>query len=345
MALNLFGRKKQETEPQPTLGPVVMVPPEPERPAPKPVQTARPDFEPAERVDYHKDALHRQLQLGRYGIILSNPQHWEKHRDIEAVYAKACEAIDATFALVPEGYASLPLTVDDDPGCPEEDYEVEPFLLATHAVTNAEYQRFVDVGAYDDLDLWPKEIWPHLIDFKDQTGASGPRFWRDGRHDRRLADHPVVGISYYEAAAYACWAGFRLPHEVEWQMAASWRIRTSANVLRRYPWGDAFDVRRCNVWASGVGHTVPVNAYENGAAPNGVAQLVGNVWEWCYSDFEIHDDQQNPVVGDMLMKSIRGGAFDTYFPGQATSCFRTGLASLVRAHNVGFRCVMDVPQE
>ena len=47
------------------------------------------------------------------------------------------------------------------------------------------------------------DVWPHLIDFKDLTGNPGPRFWRAGRHDRRLADYPVVGICHYEAAAYA----------------------------------------------------------------------------------------------------------------------------------------------
>jgi iron(II)-dependent oxidoreductase len=124
-------------------------------------------------------------------------------------------------------------------------------------------------------------------------------------------------------------------------MAASWRIRSAAHVLRRYPWGDALDTSKCNVWASRIGGTVPVTAYPTGAAPNGVLQLIGNVWEWTESDFDVTDDQGRPIVGDMLMKEMRGGAFDTYFPSQATSSFRTGLAALVRAHNVGFRCVVE----
>ena len=74
-------------------------------------------------------------------------------------------------------------------------------------------------------------------------------------------------------------------------------------------------------------------AYESGAAPNGVLQLIGNVWEWTFSDYQVEDECGRTVVGDMLMKEVRGGAFDTYFAAQATSCFRTGLASLVRAHD------------
>ena len=81
----------------------------------------------------------------------------------------------------------------------------------------------------------------------------------------------------------------------------------------------------------------------SGAAPNGVVQLIGNVWEWTSSDFIISDGQGNLVVGDAAMKSIRGGAYDTYFPRQTTSLFRTGLTALIRSHNVGLRCAMDLP--
>lgn len=339
MALKLFARKKEESPVD--MDPVVPVVRAPSKPKPMRHEV----FEPAKSIIYDDDPLRRQLQLERFGIIASSRDYWADHKDIDKIYAAALAQIDERFNLVPDGFASLPMTVNDEPGCPELDLEVNTFLLARYPITNAQFQKFVDVGAYSELDLWPEEIWPHLIDFKDQTGEPGPRFWRNGRHNAKLSDHPAVGICYCEAAAYAYWAGYRLPTEAEWQMAASWRIRSSANVLRRYPWGDAFDVRRCNIWASGVGATVPVGGYEAGAAPNGVLQLVGNVWEWTQSDCEIFDSEGNPVVGDMLLKSVRGGAFDTYFPAQATSSFRTGVATLARVHNVGFRCALDLPQQ
>ena len=296
---------------------------------------------PADTIVLDQDPLKQNMQLERYALIISERDQWQNHPKGSLICQSAMHKIDEHYALVPEGYVTLPQTINDYPGCPEVDIETEAFLLARHAVTNAQFQKFVDAGGYQDLDLWPEDIWPHLIDFKDLTENPGPRFWEHGRHDKRLANHPVVGICYFEAKAYCKWAGVRLPTEAEWQMAASWRIRSSAHVLRRYPWGDFLDIKRCNIWASNIGRTVAVNEFETGCAPNGVMQLVGNVWEWTDSDFLVTDNEGRGVIGDMLMKSIRGGAFDTYFPSQATSLFRTGLGVGFRFHNVGFRCALD----
>lgn len=288
------------------------------------------------------DPVTEALRTERLGLILGKRAEWADLPNYEQAFATAVRAVDERFAFVPEGTVSLALTTYDEPGQPEVDCETEPFLLARHTVTNEEFQRFVDSRAYEQPELWPEEVWPHLIDFKDISGAHGPRYWSQGRHDRRLARHPVVGICYYEAAAYAQWAGFRLPSEAQWQMAASWRIRSAAHTYRRYPWGDGMEFDRCNIWLSGHGQTLPVDACPRGAAPNGALQLVGNVWEWTQSDFHAADREGRMVFGNSVMKSIRGGAFDTYFAWQATAAFRTGLESLARVHNVGFRCAMKL---
>lgn len=328
MALRLFTRKREER----TGGQRA------DRREPPPSQS----YQPAKPITLDDDPLARQIQLERFGFVARQRDRWRDHPLVETMLQSAVDAIDDRFALVPEGFVSLAQSTGEQPGTPEEDVVTEPLLIARHCVTNQQFQKFVDSGGYDDLDLWPQDLWPHLINFKDQTNTTGPRYWRYARHDRPLSDHPVAGISYYEAAAYARWAGYRLPTSAEWQMAASWRLRSSAHVLRRYPWGDAFNTDRCNIWLSNIGGTVPVDAYQAGAAPNGVLQLVGNVWEWTSTDYDVIDECGRIVVGDMLLKDVRGGAFDTYFPSQATSCFRTGLTSLARAHNVGFRCVLDL---
>lgn len=332
MGLGLFSLRRPHPQPAPAGSH-----------AAAPARQAGP-YQPAARVVLDEDPLKRLLQQERFGYVVRHADAFRSHAQLQAVFQAAIEAIDDRFALVPEGYVTLAKTVNDYPGCPEEDLETEPFLLARHCITNEQYQKFVDDGGYENLELWPEDILPHLVDFTDQTGTAAPRYWRQGRHDKALADHPVVGVCYYEAAAYCAWAGYRLGTGPEWQMAASWRIRSAAHVLRRYPWGDAFDTSKCNVWASRIGQTSPVGAYEKGAAPNAVLQLVGNVWEWTETDYDVVDDSGRQVVGDMLMKEIRGGAYDTYFPSQATSTFRTGLAALARAHNVGFRCVVEPPR-
>jgi len=306
----------------------------------------RPNASPpsvrAESPPLDEDMLRRCVRQGRFGHVLRDQLKWKDHPQIKRICGSMREQIDESFAIVPEGIATLPVTIWDGVGSDETMVETEPFLLARCAVTNAQYQHFVDAGAYEQVDLWPKDIWPHLIDFKDRAGTPGPRFWQDGHHDEHLHDHPVVGVCWYEAAAYAYWAGFRLPSEAEWQMAATWQIRSEANVLRRYPWGDAFDTRRCNIWASGAGTTLPVDALPDGAAPNQVLQLVGNVWRWTVSDFDVTDDAGGAVLSDMRLSSVRGGAFDTYFSAQATGMFRTGLVRLAREQNTGFRCALDV---
>ncbi len=298
---------------------------------------------PAQKVKLSRDPLTQALQARRFGRIVQDRQAFADHPEYKQSRDKAEQAIDELFALVPEGFVSIANSIFDQPGSPETDYDTEPFLLACHAVTNADYQLFVDCGGYEDLECWPEAVWPHLAEFTDQTGHGAPRFWRDGRHHDKLATHPVVGVSYYEAEAYAAWAGYRLPTEPEWQMAASWRVRSSAHVHRSYPWGDGLDVACCNIWASGHGGTLPVSACPGGIAPNGVQQLIGNTWEWVAGDFAATDREGRPVVGETLLKPIRGGAFDTYFPWQAVSAFRSGLGCVARMHNVGFRCALDLP--
>lgn len=302
------------------------------------------DYLPAPIESINSDPLWAMFQQERFALLLQEEEKWKDHPDWPELKRRAAEHLDRRMAIVPEGRASLTRTLTEVPDAEVLDFEVPAFLMDIHAVTNARYQLFVDARGYEDLSLWPESIWTQLIQMRDQTGQPGPRYWRDGRHDQRLSDHPVVGVCWYEACAYARWIGQRLPTEPEWQLAATWRIKSDTDVLFRFPWGDAMDRRKCNIWASQIYSTAPVNCYEQGAAPNGVLQLIGNVWEWVDSDLDLITDEGVQVVGEMTMKGARGGAFDTYFESQSTGLFRSGFNALTRAHNLGFRCAVGLAE-
>lgn len=219
---------------------------------------------------------------------------------------------------------------------------VEPFYVDRFAVTNAEYWAFVESGAYSNVDIWPPELLPFVLQCVDQTGASGPKYWEQGRPPSRLMHHPVVGISWCEATAYAKWVGKRLLTPAEWQRAGTWPAGEGQE--SRYPWGDAFQRDRAHIRTGNL-ETAPVNDYVQGSTPNGVYQLIGNTWEWLGNKFHIDSDSDSVLIAfDQPMAEIRGAAFDTYFETQATCQFRTGKPKLARVHNVGFRCGVSVSQ-
>ena len=110
---------------------------------------------------------------------------------------------------------------------------------------------------------------------------------------------------------------------------------------RKYPWGEAIDETRANLWQSGIANTAPVNAYGGGDTVQGVRQMVGNVWEWTAGCFgRCSECPQWCELEDELM-ALRGGAFDTYFDSQASCLFQSGDQALARKHNIGFRCVVS----
>jgi gamma-glutamyl hercynylcysteine S-oxide synthase len=224
-------------------------------------------------------------------------------------------------------------------------HHVEPFFLDRYPVTNRQYYEFVAGGGYREMALWDKKVWPAVLDLVDQTGMPGPRFWRDGCYLPNEEDLPVVGICWHEAAACACWMCKRLPTDAEWVKAASWPVPLDAQslVYRRYPWGDAMDLSRANVWGSGPNRIVDVRQFSEGSSISGIYQLIGNVWEWTNGDFH-----GQPGDGKLElptpMKTIRGGAFDTYFTSQTHAQFQSGESPLSRRHNIGFRCAIGMSE-
>ncbi|WP_164101960.1 formylglycine-generating enzyme family protein [Candidatus Laterigemmans baculatus] len=265
----------------------------------------------------------------------------------ESSKAFAWQAVEQEMALVPAGEVRLATSLAATAGWVLEananafcSDRVETLYLDRYPVTNADFARFVAAGAYEEADYWPEEVLPNVLQFVDITGHPGPRYWSQGRPDANKLNHPVVGVCWYEANAYAVWAGKRLPTSAEWQRAGTWS-RSSSSAQLRYPWGNAFDPRKANLRAAGILDTVAVDAFPEGRSLNGVQQLIGNVWEWVRDLFHLEVSDEIAVVFDQPMAEVRGGAFDTFFQSQATCQFRTGQPYLHRSSNVGFRCCIS----
>src|SRR3972149_1439929 len=301
-----------------------------------PPPTAR---KPADPNDI--DALVAQmLDQGRFALLMRS-QIAENLSD--AHFCRALRALEDSMALVPDGDVQL------DEGELSRIVTVHRFFLDRYPVTNRQFFEFVAAGGYEQSTLWVEDVLPAVLDFVDRSGNPGPKYWQNGCYPPGEEKHPVVGVSWYEAAAYARWVGKRLPSDAEWLKAGSWPVRISSTmrVQRKYPWGDSMDRSRANLWGSGPGHTVPVDQYPGGISVGGVHQLIGNVWEWTTSNFcgASLPPEDLPQLGLELTspyKSIRGGAFDTYFDNQATCQFQSGENPLFRRNNIGLRCAVGV---
>ncbi|WP_093786250.1 ergothioneine biosynthesis protein EgtB [Actinacidiphila guanduensis] len=248
------------------------------------------------------------------------------------------------------GTSSEPWALDNE--LPAHQVEVAPFWLDTVPVTNARYQEFIAAGGYSDPQWWTPEGWRHVQD----AGLQAPLFWsRDGDAwvRRRFgtvepvpADEPVLHVCWYEADAYARWAGRRLPTEAEWEKAA--RHDPATGRSRRYPWGDADPgPEHANLGQRHL-QPAPAGSYPAGAAPSGARQLIGDVWEWTASDFSPYPGfaafpykEYSDVFFGPDYKVLRGGAFGVD-PVACRGTFRNWDYPIRRQIFAGFRTARDV---
>jgi iron(II)-dependent oxidoreductase len=247
------------------------------------------------------------------------------------------------------GTSTEPWALDNER--PAHPVDVPAFFIDAAPVTNAAYLEFIADGGYDDPRWWSPEGWRHRVSAdltapmhwrRDGTGWGYVRF---GRHAPLIPDEPVVHVSFYEAEAYAAWAGKRLPTEAEWEKAARWDPATGRS--RRYPWGDADPTEEHANLGQRHLAPAPVGAYPAGASPLGVHQLIGDVWEWTSSHFHGYPgfaafpyrEYSEVFFGDKY-RVLRGGSFGT----DRAACrgtFRNWDLPIRRQIFSGFRCARD----
>lgn len=173
---------------------------------------------------------------------------------------KASATPDHEFCRIPGGEVEIDNTV----------VEVEPYELSKYPTTNAQFKAFVEAEDGYKNPKW----WEGMPEESHKDGPVDPRWEED--------DCPRETVNWHEATAYCRWLSARLgyevflPHEAEWQQAA-----TSGNPDNIYPWGEEPDSGKCNIYESNIGRTTPVTAHPQGATEQGVQDMAGNVWEWC----------------------------------------------------------------
>jgi formylglycine-generating enzyme required for sulfatase activity len=224
------------------------------------------------------------------------------------------------------------------------------FEMSQYPVTNAQFSAFVDAGGYRTEAYWPE--------------AKKAGYWQEGQFKGRFDDepraepynfgspynlpnHPVVGVSWFEAVAFCHWlteklgCPVRLPTEAEWEKAAR------GVDGRKYPWGSQEEAAgRCNIAETGINTTSAVGLFPSGASPYGVFDLSGNVWEWCSTiwaekayPFKVQDEWRRDYLNRTnVHRVLRGGAFSNE-ANYARAAVRDWDDPNDRSRNVGFRLV------
>ncbi|MGB8984250.1 MAG: SUMF1/EgtB/PvdO family nonheme iron enzyme [Anaerolineales bacterium] len=261
-------------------------------------------------------------------------------------------SLELNFVLIPASEFTMGTSraldrESHDDEMPPQKLLVSDYYMMRYPVTNEQYARFVK-----------------------ETGHRAPLFWSNGSFPDGKADHPVVGVSYYDAIAFCAWAAettglpVRLPTEPEWEKAAR------GAEARLYTWGNEWKKGLCNLSEEKLNGTSPVECYSpQGDSPYGIADMGGNVQEWCSSLFgaypydptdgreahvyDLHNQELLPKLLETGCTSmpesdeasvgktvIRGGSWrESRF--QARCSYRSWAAPMHRSDDTGFRCCYE----
>jgi len=245
----------------------------------------------------------------------------------------------------------------------KKEVRVPDMYFAKYPVTNRLYRRFIDylqskslayeyifpIWKFRDLlqkiaynKTWDAKFVNYLVDANnDLAGLFRSKY----DEDRKFSgdDHPVVGISWYAARSYCLWLSlleskgettdlYRLPTESEWEWAAAGKDK------REYPWGSAQPTpKRANYRENNIGATTPVGSYLEGATPEGLYDMAGNVWEWMGNWYENWYDHSTKRA-----RALRGGSWFNNSVNLRCSVRNINLNPVLRYDGIGFRVVRSV---
>jgi formylglycine-generating enzyme required for sulfatase activity len=229
---------------------------------------------------------------------------------------------------------------------PRHRVRLEGFEMARFPTTNAMFARFIAAGGYQERRWWEAAIahgrWAggRVRDYRGER--SQPFYWDDARYNNPA--QPVVGVTWYEALAYCAWLTatlddghtYGLPSEAQWERAARGRQG------RAYPWGDEWAGDHCNSAEAGLETPSPVGLFPQGATPEGIQDMAGNVWEWTsslYGEYPYRADDGREDVSDTGDRVLRGGAWLSS-SGDARSAIRNWNLPDLLFDNFGFRCLI-----
>ena len=229
---------------------------------------------------------------------------------------------------------------------PQHNVLLSSYQISRYPVTHAQYQVFIDAGGYTEKwkACWTEDGWA----WKEAETSTAPDLY-GGEFD--VLNHPIVGVSWYEATAFCHWLTYklrecgeltetqeiRLPTEAEWEKAAR------GDDGRIYPWGDEIISEHANYGDTGLGTTSAVGCFPRGKSPYGCEEMTGNVYEWCVDWYDEEYYAQSPEKEPRGPASgsdrvIRGGNWNLD-AGYVRAAYRNWNAPDDRYYVIGFRLV------